>query len=83
MVVAAIAFAIQAFLPDDDFKARYGLLCIAASGSFAAVPPLLGWISSNLHSTGAAGLAIALNVSFGGPGQIIGVWIYKGGEQLC
>lgn len=34
-----------------------------------------------MHTTGAAGLAIALNVSFGAPGQILGVWIYKADEK--
>jgi hypothetical protein len=56
-------------------------LIVAASGSFACIPPLLGWLSSNLHSTAAAGLAIALNISFGAPGQIVGVWIYKADEK--
>jgi hypothetical protein len=41
---------------------------------------LLGWLSSNLNTTAAAGLAIALNISFGAPGQIAGVWIYKSNE---
>jgi hypothetical protein len=35
----------------------------AASGAFSCIHPLLGWLSSNMHSTAAAGLAIALNVS--------------------
>lgn len=78
MFIAAICFLIQGLLSSEAFVARYVLLCIASSGSFACVPPVLGWLSSNLHSTGAAGLAIAMSVSFGGPGQIIGVWIYKG-----
>jgi uncharacterized membrane protein YeaQ/YmgE (transglycosylase-associated protein family) len=42
---------------------------------------LLGWISSNLHSTGAVGLAVALNISLGIPGQITGVWIYTAKEK--
>ncbi|KIJ52924.1 hypothetical protein M422DRAFT_156047, partial [Sphaerobolus stellatus SS14] len=78
MSVAGITFVIQAFLPDTAFHARYALLCIASAGSFATIPPLLGWVSSNIHTTGAAGFAVGLSVSFGGPGQIIGVWIYKG-----
>lgn len=59
---------------------RYGCLIVAASGAFACIPPLLGWLSSNLRSTAGVGLAIALNVSFGAPGQIVGVWIYKSDE---
>jgi hypothetical protein len=43
----------------------------------SSIPPLLGWLSSNLHTTGAVGLAIAINISVGAPGQITGVWIYK------
>jgi hypothetical protein len=33
-----------------------------------------------VHSTATAGLAIALNISFGVPGQILGVWIYTADE---
>ena len=61
-------------------QSRYGCLIVAASGAFSCIPPLLGWLSSNLHSTAGAGLAIALNISFGAPGQIVGVWIYKANE---
>lgn len=68
-------------LPPDAYNARYGCLIVAAAGSFSCIPPLLGWLSSNLHSTAAAGLAIALNISFGAPGQIAGVWIYKAEEK--
>ncbi|KAK9452663.1 MFS transporter [Dipodascopsis uninucleata] len=80
LIVGGICFVIQACLADDAFKARYAMLCIGAMGSFACIPPLLGWLSSNLFSTGSIGLAVAMNVSFGGPGQIIGVWIYKASE---
>jgi len=45
-----------------------------------SIPPLLGWLSSNLHTTGAVGLAIAINISVGALGQIAGVWIYKANE---
>jgi hypothetical protein len=33
-----------------------------------------------VESTAATGLAIALNISFGAPGQITGVWIYTANE---
>lgn len=79
--VGAIGFLVSAILPAESYGARYGCLIVAASGSFSCIPPLLGWLSSNLHSTAAAGLAIALNISFGAPGQITGVWIYKANEK--
>ena len=71
----------SALLPHDAYRARY--ICLFFSmGCFSAVGPLLGWITTNVHSTAAVGLAIALNVSIGaGIGQIPGLWIYKDGER--
>ncbi|SPJ79099.1 related to putative tartrate transporter [Fusarium torulosum] len=79
-LIGAIGFIASATLPADSYSPRYGCLIIACCGSFACIPPLLGWLSSNLHSTAAIGLAIALNISMGAPGQIVGVWIYKAEE---
>jgi hypothetical protein len=79
--VGAIGFLASALLPADAYHARYGCLIVAASGAFSCIPPLLGWLSSNMHSTSATGLAIALNISWGAPGQILGVWIYKAEEK--
>lgn len=78
--IGAIGFLASAVLPPNAYHSRYGCLIIAASGAFSCIPPLLGWLSSNLHSTGAVGLAIAINISVGAPGQIAGVWIYKASE---
>lgn len=79
--IGAIGFLASALLPPSAYAARYGSLIVAAAGSFSCIPPLLGWLSGNLFSTAAAGLAIALNISFGAPGQIVGVWIYKASEK--
>ncbi|KAI1640604.1 major facilitator superfamily domain-containing protein [Biscogniauxia mediterranea] len=79
--VGAVGFLASAVLPADAYQARYGCLIVAASGAFACIPPLLGWLSSNIFSTASVGLAIALNIGLGGaPGQIVGVWIYKANE---
>ncbi|KXJ87584.1 major facilitator superfamily domain-containing protein [Microdochium bolleyi] len=79
--VGAAGFIGSAALPVDAYAARYGCLIVAASGAFACIPPLLGWLSSNTYGTAAVGLAIALNVGLGGAtGQIAGVWIYKAEE---
>ncbi|KAF7181511.1 hypothetical protein CNMCM7691_000729 [Aspergillus felis] len=78
--IGAMGFLASAVLPPDAYIHRYGCLIVATSGAFACIPPLLGWLSSNLRSTAGTGLAIALNVSFGAPGQIVGVWIYKADE---
>ncbi|KFY81181.1 hypothetical protein V499_00007 [Pseudogymnoascus sp. VKM F-103] len=81
MLVGAIGFIASATLPAHAYNARYGCLVIACCGTFATIPILLGWLSANLHSTSAQGLALALNISFGSPGQITGVWIYKDSEK--
>lgn len=79
--IGAIGFLASALLPAESYHARYGCLIVAATGAFSCIPPLLGWLSSNMHSTAATGLAIALNISWGAPGQIVGVWIYKADEK--
>ncbi|RDA90292.1 hypothetical protein CP533_1496 [Ophiocordyceps camponoti-saundersi (nom. inval.)] len=78
--VGAAGFAVSAALPPSAYKARYGALFMAASGTFASIPPLLGWLTCNLFSTSSAGLAIAMNVSTGSLAQIVGIFIYKGEE---
>ncbi|KAK5659186.1 hypothetical protein OQA88_1276 [Cercophora sp. LCS_1] len=81
-IVGAVGFMASALLPPDAYLQRYGCLIVAAAGAFSCIPPLLGWLTSNVHSTAAVGLAVALNVSFGaGLGQIPGVWIYKAEER--
>ncbi|KAJ7607483.1 hypothetical protein FB45DRAFT_724271, partial [Roridomyces roridus] len=72
-LIGAACFIASAVLPPPAYLPRYGCLIVAASGSFACIPPLLGWLSSNVYTTSAAGL----NISFGAPGQIVGVWTYK------
>ncbi|EMC95205.1 hypothetical protein BAUCODRAFT_91912 [Baudoinia panamericana UAMH 10762] len=79
--IGALGFLVSAVLPPHAYAHRYGCLIVAASGAFSCIPPLLGWLSSNLFSTAAVGLAIAMNISFGAPGQIAGVWIYKADEK--
>jgi hypothetical protein len=63
-------------------QARYGCLIVATTGAFSCIPPLLGWLSGNLQNTAHVGIAIALNIAWGTPGQITGVWIYKSSEKL-
>ena len=80
--IGAIGYIVSAVLPADAYLSRYGCLIIALSGSFATIPPQLGWLTTNVVNTASVGLAIAINVSLGaGFGQIGGIWIYKEGEK--
>jgi len=81
MLIGSAGFIASALLPADAYVPRYICLIIACCGTFSTIPILLGWLSANLHSTSAQGLALALNISFGAPGQITGVWIYTANEQ--
>ena len=57
---------------------RYGMLILSASTVFSTTPPLFSFLASNTHSTASTGLAVALNLMFGGgPGLLLGVWVYK------
>lgn len=79
--IGAAGFLVSALLPADAYAPRYGCLIVAAAGAFACIPPLLGWLSSNIFSTASVGLALALNIGLGGaPGQILGTWVYKSDE---
>ncbi|KAI1773896.1 MFS general substrate transporter [Hypoxylon cercidicola] len=80
-VVGAAGFLASAVLPADSYSSRYGCLIVGTAGAFASIPPMLGWLTSNMFSTASIGLAVALNVSIGaGLGQMPGVWIYKAEE---
>ncbi|KAE8136454.1 major facilitator superfamily domain-containing protein [Aspergillus pseudotamarii] len=72
-IAAAVAFIIQA----EAYTARYAFLVIATTGTFGGLPSLNAWVGDNIHTTTARSITTALNISFSGPGQIIGVWIYR------
>ncbi|PIG88140.1 MFS transporter [Aspergillus arachidicola] len=76
-VMASVAFVIQACLPAEAYTARYAFLVIATTGAFGGLPSLNAWVGDNIHTTTARSITTALNISFSGPGQIIGVWIYR------
>ncbi|KAH0427677.1 major facilitator superfamily transporter [Colletotrichum camelliae] len=79
--MSATSFLIQATLPGESYAARYAFLCISTAGTFAGLPSLCAWVSDNVRNTTAGSLASGLNIAFTGPGQIIGVWIYRAQDK--
>ncbi|KAH9240765.1 hypothetical protein K456DRAFT_1744608 [Colletotrichum gloeosporioides 23] len=79
--MSAVSFLIQATLPGESYAARYAFLCISTAGTFAGLPSLCAWVSDNVRNTTAGSLASGLNIAFTGPGQIIGVWIYRAQDK--
>lgn len=76
-----VAFVIQASLPTQSYNVRYAFLCIGTAGVFAGLPSLCAWVSDNVRNTTAGSIASGLNIAFTGPGQIIGVWIYRSQDK--
>jgi predicted MFS family arabinose efflux permease len=68
---------VSACIATPSLQLRYAMLVIATCSVFGGLPPLCAWVSDNVRNTTAASLASGLNISFTGPGQIIGVWIYQ------
>ena len=78
--ISSFGYLVPALFPARSYSSCYGCLIVSCCGAFSCIPPLLGWLSSNLHLTAAVGHAIALNISWRVLGQIVGVWIYQGYE---
>ena len=68
-------------LPHDAYVQRYGCLCLAAAGAFPCAPSLTNWVTCNTPSFLTLPLAIAVNNSCAGIGQIIAQWIWKNDER--
>ncbi|KAI0202331.1 major facilitator superfamily domain-containing protein [Astrocystis sublimbata] len=75
--IGSVSFIVQAALPGTAYSARYGLLVVSTTSVFGGLPLLCAWVSDNVLNTTSGSLASALNITFTGPGQIIGVWIYR------
>lgn len=80
-LISAVGFIVSATISPEAYVARYICFVISTTCVFAQSPILLSFLASNTHTTASTGLAIALNLTFGGgPGLIIGAWIYPAGE---
>ncbi|CAK7236778.1 hypothetical protein SCUCBS95973_009726 [Sporothrix curviconia] len=76
-LLATVSYIVLAALPGESYKVRYAMLCLATAGVFGGLPALCAWVGDNARTTTAGALATGLNIAVSGPGQIIGVWIYR------
>ena len=76
-----MTYHLSACLPGKSYVVRYIFLCVSTAGVFAGLPALCAWVSDNVRNTTAGSLASGLNIAFTGPGQIIGVWIYRAQDK--
>lgn len=80
-LVGGAGWLTAGLLPADAYVQRYGCLCLAAAGAFPAAPSLTNWVTCNSPSFLTLPLAIAVNNSCAGIGQIIAQWIWKNNER--
>lgn len=78
--LGGIGWLTAGLLTPTAYVARYGCLCLAAVGAFPAAPSLTNWVTCNTPSFATIPLAIALNNSCAGLGQIIAQWIWRASE---
>ncbi|KAI0031098.1 MFS transporter [Vararia minispora EC-137] len=67
-------------LSSHAFRARYTVLCLATSFTYACPPLMLNYLTTNLRGTSAMTIAIPMNIGLSLGGQIIGLYIYKPSE---
>lgn len=80
-VVGGVGWLAAGLLPPDAYVQRYGCLCLAAAGAFPCAPSLTNWVTCNSPSFLTIPLAIALNNSCAGIGQVISQWIWRANEK--
>ena len=80
-IIGGVGWLTAGLLDPNRYVARYLCLCLAACGAFPCAPSLTNWVTCNTPSLLTIPLAIALNNSCAGIGQIIAQWIWKAGEK--
>jgi len=80
-IIGGTGWLTAGLLPPDAYVQRYGCLCLAAAGAFPCAPSLTNWVTCNTPSFFTLALAIAVNNSCAGIGQIISQWIWKSDER--
>ncbi|KEF63010.1 uncharacterized protein A1O9_00985 [Exophiala aquamarina CBS 119918] len=79
-IIGGVGWLTAGLLPHDAYVKRYGCLCLAACGAFPVAPSMTNWVTCNTPSLLTIPLAIALNNSSAGVGQIIAQWIWRADE---
>ncbi|KAL7919628.1 major facilitator superfamily domain-containing protein [Trichoderma austrokoningii] len=79
-ILGGAGWLISGCLPSHAYTARYGCLVLASAGAFPCVAPLSAWVTGNSPSIATVSIAIALNNSAAGIGQIIAQWIWIASE---
>lgn len=75
--IGALGYALLIGLKDKGPAGRYVASIITVVGVFGHVPPMLSWFTNNIGGHTKRGVAIALIISIGNVGGIIGGQMYR------
>jgi len=76
MVVATIAYALLATLPESQLRGKYACVCIAVACVYATFPPTHAWAANNFGNETKRAVGMGLYTAIGNLGSIAGTWFY-------
>ncbi|KAE8383304.1 major facilitator superfamily domain-containing protein [Aspergillus bertholletiae] len=80
MVVATIAYALLATLPEHQLKGKYACVCIAVACVYATYPPSHAWAANNFGNETKRAIGMGFYTALGNLGSIAGSWFYPSNE---
>jgi predicted MFS family arabinose efflux permease len=79
-LVATIAYALLATLPDSALKGKYGCVCVAVACVYATYPPSHAWAANNMGNETKRAVGMGLYTAMGNLGSIAGSFFYPSTE---
>ncbi|KAH8879519.1 MFS general substrate transporter, partial [Thozetella sp. PMI_491] len=76
MVVAAIAYALLATLPESQLTGKYVCVCIAVACVYATYPPTHAWAANNFGNETKRAIGMGMYTAMGNLGSIAGTFFY-------
>ncbi|KAF9086770.1 hypothetical protein BGX29_001237 [Mortierella sp. GBA35] len=78
---ACLGYILLIVTKESSTIVRYACLTLTAIGNFAAVPPMVSWLTSNIGGHTKRGVATAVIISFGNIGGAIGGQVYRAPDE--
>lgn len=79
-LIATIAYALLATLPESALKGKYGCICIAVACVYATYPPSHAWAANNFGNETKRAVGMGLYTALGNLGSIAGSFFYPSYE---
>jgi MFS family permease len=74
--VAAVAYALLAFLPESALAGKYACVCIAVACVYSTYPPSHAWATNNFGNETKRAIGAGIYTALGNLGSIAGTWFY-------